>query len=223
MSSVVASGTRVALCAGILALAGVASAQSTALTCFAVRDPAPRGSLQVVLPPDLGGQQCVVRTPARMGCLETRGAQISPGLPSGGSGGEVTTSVLCYKARCAPPRPAAGQVTDALGARSVRFRAARMLCLPADTAPGATTTTVPGTPATTTTTIAPEGCSFTDGECRGTCAGGQRCGAAVGTGDCECRAVACGDADAPECAGACSDPDEACIFDLTGCQCVSIP
>ena len=51
--------------------------------------------------------------------------------------------------------------------------------------------------------------------------GGTFAGEGAG-GDCECRAKPCGDADTPECNGYCQ-PDEACIFAITGCECVSIP
>jgi hypothetical protein len=48
------------------------------------------------------------------------------------------------------------------------------------------------------------------------------CSAVVSGGACECRARRCGHADAPACDGY-SEPDEACIFALTGCDCLRIP
>jgi hypothetical protein len=188
------------------------------LHCFNVKDSAPRAKYQTTISTPAGSQTCTVRTPAKIGCVPSAVSGFSPSPPGGGPAGSGTGAFLCYVAKCAP----AGLSTnaaDAFGQRLVRFRASRFLCAPADLdAPP------PGQP-TTTTTLAGGGeqCRFTDGECRGACPGGGRCGAAVGTGSCECRNVACGDADAPECNGACSNPGEACIFDLSGCSCVDIP
>ena len=108
------------------------------------------------------------------------------------------------------------QMSDAIGAHTVRVRAGKFMCLPATTS-GAT-----GPPPTTTTTL-PLGCEFRDGGCRGTCAGGARCAAVAGSGACECQSTKCGDASAPECSGFCNDPTQACIFNVTGCGCVRIP
>lgn len=83
----------------------------------------------------------------------------------------------------------------------------------------------PSSRETSMTTVAPAAgtCRFTDRRCAGRCGAGMQCGAAAGTASCECRAVTCADADAPECAGACPDPRDACIFAVTGCRCVRIP
>ena len=98
-------------------------------------------------------------------------------------------------------------------------------CAPSNTA---TTTTTVGTGGSTTTTVQgiSMGCSFHDGRCTGSCAPGSRCGAAVGTGSCECRNVSCGDADAPACNGACASASQACVldpFNNFSCHCVNIP
>jgi hypothetical protein len=81
---------------------------------------------------------------------------------------------------------------------------------------------VPG--ASTTTTAPDEPCDFDsdNGTCTGTCGGGGHCSAVASGGACECRATPCGDADSPSCEGYCAR-DEACVFTLTGCNCVSIP
>jgi len=90
-----------------------------------------------------------------------------------------------------------------------------------------TTTTLSGGGGSTTTTVQgiTTGCTFQHGECTGSCAPGSRCGAAVGSGSCECRSTACGNADTPQCNGACPSASQACIFDPIGdaCHCVSIP
>jgi hypothetical protein len=204
------------------------------LSCFRIRDRVPRGSVRAILN-GLQGQSCRIKVPATMACIASLGTTVTPAPPTP-SPSSVSSSFLCYSARCAPPRPSPTEVDDAFGRRPVRFRGARLVCLPAlmgvprgsttttTTIAGATTTT-PGA-ATTTTTLAgePQGCRFSDGQCRGSCAPGRRCGAAVGTGSCECRAMSCGEADSPECNGACADPGDACVFvPFSGCECVNVP
>jgi hypothetical protein len=190
------------------------------LTCFAVRDSSPRTKYQVTITTEAGSQSCIVRTPAKTACVQAAKSQVTPPPPGGGPSGSAAGSFLCYRAKCA--RPASSRnVVDQFGQRVVSFRASRFLCAPADlNAPP------PGSSTTTTSTLPgqPGACRFENGECRGTCAlSGQNCRAVVGTGDCECTNVACGDADTPECNGGCSSPGEACLFDLNGCSCVDIP
>jgi len=105
-------------------------------------------------------------------------------------------------------------------------------CLPRTTpcppqnATTTTTTPVGGGGSTTTTIQATSmGCEFRDGKCTGSCAPGSRCGAAVGTGSCACRSTSCGDADTPQCNGACASASQACIFDpiAFSCHCANIP
>jgi hypothetical protein len=203
--------------AAFLPNAALAQGVQSHLHCFAVKDSAPRARYQLTVTTDAGTQTCTVRTPAKVACVPSAVSGVTPAPPGGGPAGSGAGSFLCYLAKCAP----AGLSTnaeDAFGRRLVRFRASRFVCAPADlNAPP------PGVTTTTTTLVGGDACRFQDGECRGTCGAGARCGAAVGTGSCECRTVACGDADAPECNGACSSPGEACIFDLSGCSCVDIP
>jgi hypothetical protein len=202
-----------------LAVPCVATAQPVEndLHCFNIKDSAPRAKYQVTVSTAAGTQTCTVRTPAKLGCVPAAVTGITPPTPGDGPDGSATGAFLCYRAKCAPAGTSVN-TQDRFGTRVIRFRASRFVCAPAnlDAPP-------PGVTTTTTTLPATNECRFQDGECRGTCTGGRRCGAAVGTDLCECRDVACGDADAPACDGACSDPDEACIFDLNGCSCVNIP
>ena len=102
------------------------------------------------------------------------------------------SDLLCYRAKCSRPAARDTTVDDAFGQRTVGLRAAQTVCFPAQVA--STSSTTPG--ATTTTTTAQAGvgqCSFSNGECTGTCPSGARCGTAVGTGACECQPVPCGD------------------------------
>src|SRR5262249_26471549 len=88
-----------------------------------------------------------------------------------------------------------------------------------------TTTTLAGGMTTTTNQATALGCTFGDGRCTGSCAPGSRCGAAVGTGSCECRSVSCGDADTPQCNGACASSSQTCVFDPFefSCHCANNP
>jgi hypothetical protein len=214
---------------GAFALLGAVSvhAQGTVdnLSCFLVRDQVPKGSVRAILN-GLGGQSCRIKVPAAFACIATGGTTVTPAPPAANQAG-VSSSVLCYWARCAPPRPPRTVVEDAFGSRPVKFRGARWVCLPAamGVAGGPTTTTIPGSPITTTTTTTlagqPQGCHYADGACTGSCGPGMRCGAAVGSLSCECRSVSCGQADAPACNGACADPSKTCVFiPLNGCQCI---
>src|SRR5262245_19170360 len=220
---------------GALVLVGSVSvhAQGTVddLSCFQVRDSVPRGSVRAILN-GLGGQSCRIKVPATFACLASGGTTVTPAPPAS-SAGSVSGSLLCYRLRRPPPRPARTTVEDAFGSRPVRFKGARWVCLPASMgAPGGpTTTTTPGSTATTTTgpggatttTLAgqPQGCDYRDGACTGSCGPGKRCGAAGGTASCECRSVSCGQADTPTCNGACSDQSKTCVFiPLSGCECV---
>jgi len=98
---------------------------------------------------------------------------------------------------------------------------------PCPTGSTTTTTTTPGGGGSTTTTVQgiAMGCTFEHGECTGSCGPGSKCGAAAGTGSCECRSTSCGNADTPQCSGACPSASQACIFDpiADDCHCVNIP
>ena len=193
------------------------------LSCFKVDPGSPKARFPVVLGGPLSPKTCTLKAPAKTACIATEGTSITP--TPGDQGTPVTQNFLCYQAKCAPGSPGSAEFTDMLGQHQVTLRGSRLICLPAGMTggitPGTTTTTLFG--ATTTTTMPVGQCHFSDGRCQGTCAAGSRCGTVVGTADCECRSVSCGDADAPECDGACSSSGEACVFDLTGCSCVRVP
>jgi hypothetical protein len=197
------------------------------LTCSKVKDSMPKAKYTATLTTASGSQSCIVRTPAKLACVATEKSAVTPTPPGGAAvGGSAAGAFLCYKAKCPRPPRTDANVSDQFGQRVVSIRVPQLLCAPANLPsplPGVTTTTVaPG--ATTTTTVASNECRFVDGECRGTCAGsGENCRASTGTGSCECRSVACGDSDRPQCNGACSDSNEICVFSVTECSCVTIP
>jgi hypothetical protein len=210
---------RLALLATLLAVPVFAQTTRDHLTCFRVRDSAPKTKYKATLTTAAGSQDCMVKTPAKLACVETEKSSVTPAPPGGGPSGSAAGSFLCYQAKCPKPSNAGSNVQDQFGERVISFGGARFLCAPAIVAaptPGSTTTTttLPGTGG---------GCSFTDGKCQGSCGAGMKCGAAVGTGSCECRSVACGDADSPTCDGACPEAGQACTFSFTGCSCVRIP
>jgi len=206
--------------AAIVLIPRPAGAQSTVgnLTCFRIGDPMSKAKFQVTLGSEAGSMHCTLKAPANRACIATSGTVVSPPPPEAGGGADVSTSFLCYQARCSPG-PGAASLEDAFGRRAVALVAPKSLCLPASSGGFTTTTTVVGT----TTTTSPTGCRFANGECTGSCAPGMKCGAAAGTGSCECRSVSCGEAAAPECNGACAEPSKACVFSVTGCSCVRMP
>jgi hypothetical protein len=204
--------------AGLMPIAAGAQTNDH-LTCFGVKDSAPRAKYQATLSTAAGSQRCIVRTPAKFGCVPTTKSEVTPAPPGGGPASSAAGAFLCYRAKC-PKSSVSENVNDQFGARLVVLKASRFLCVPADVA-----APTPGVPTTTSTTLAgePSNCRFDNGDCKGTCSAGKRCRAAVGSASCECRDVPCGDADSPECNGACSDPGEACVFNVSGCGCVRIP
>jgi hypothetical protein len=118
--------------------------------------------------------------------------------------------------KCPKPFPGATELAHELGGRRVvHFRATKLLCAPASGS---------AVPVSTTTTLPEQACHFDNDarRCEVSCAGGGRCSAVASGRACECPATPCGDADSPECDGYCQ-PDELCIFAITGCDCVSIP
>jgi len=189
------------------------------VACYKVKDRAKHGVFTLTVTNAGVTQSCTVTVPARLGCLATQISAVAPTPPGDGPSPGAASDVLCYPLFCPRPFPSAAQMTDGFGGqRVVNFKRAQLLCAPATRGPAAIV------PSTTTTTIAPGPCDFDSDQrkCRGTCGGGGHCSAVASGGACECRTTPCGDADSPSCDGFCA-PDEACIFTVTGCSCLSIP
>jgi len=200
-----------------LAISALAQPTSDHLACYLVKDPVRKGSSTLTVTNAGITQSCTVGSRAQLGCLETQASDVVPTPPGGPASGNAG-DFLCYRLVCPKPFPPATEMTDSFsGTRVIKFKAGQFLCAPATR--GAQTIG-----STTTTTLTPTACEFdTDTRrCQGTCGNGGHCSAVTGSGSCECRTTACGDADAPECNGFC-DPDQACTFDLTGCSCLNIP
>jgi hypothetical protein len=204
-----------------LALPVLASAQPTPdhLACYRAKDAARKGQFSLTVTNAGATQTCTAKLPARLACVESAKSNVVPQPPGGGPTVGAAGNFLCYQLKCPKPFPPDFQMTDQLGGqRVVKFRGAQMLCVPATRGPETFTSS------TTTSTTVPGPCDFNSNtrKCEGTCGNGGTCSAVASGGACECRTTACGDASAPECDGFCK-PDEACIFDLTGCSCQSIP
>jgi hypothetical protein len=201
------------------------------LSCYHVRDPLHRNTFSTVLLGDFGTQTCVVKAPAKLACVQVDETNTIP-APPGGPTSSPAGSFFCYQLKCRRPLPPTTRLRDQFGARTVKFGRAQMLCTPASAPSATTSTTIPGGSTSTTmaggsmttTTLANGQCTFSNGQCTGRCGSGMKCGAAASDASCACRQVACGDADAPACKGACSSSSDACVpTSLTGCSCVSIP
>jgi len=209
----------VALLAAV-ALASPALAQTgDHVACYKVKDRAKHGAFTLTVTNAGVTQSCRVTVPARLGCLTTQVSSVVPTPPGDGPSLGPTADLLCYPLICPRPFPPAVQMTDELGGqRVVNFRHSQLLCAPATRSPATIVSS------TTTTTVPAGPCDFdsSDRTCKGTCGGGGHCSAVASGGACECRTTACGDASSPSCDGFCA-PNEACIFTVTSCSCVSIP
>jgi hypothetical protein len=208
---------------GALALTVPSFAQTMDhLACYKVRDRA-RGRFTMVVTNAGVTQNCTAKLPARMACIESSVSAVSPTPPGGGPASTDAGNFLCYTVKCARPSPPAVAMADDFGgSRSVDLRKAQIVCTEASRGG-----TVAGPSPTTTTTLAgqPAQCHFDDSSrsCLGSCGNGGHCSATAGSGACACRTTSCGSADQPQCNGFCSDPNEACVFTVTGCSCIGIP
>jgi len=131
------------------------------LKCYKIKDPAARKSYTA----DLGGlvpePGCVVKVPAKFGCVPTTKTNVQP-PPQGGGGTAAAGAFLCYKVKCQAGTLPTLVANDQFGSRTVTPVAAKLLCAPlADTA--TTTTTPPSSTSTTTTQSATCGNNIVEG------------------------------------------------------------
>ncbi len=126
---------RVAACACVLSVAGLAAAGDH-LKCYSIKDPIAKAKFSNVillssigLPPESG---CTIILPARKLCapVDKFGVPTQPG--SGGPTGD-TTKFLCYKLHCNTGPDVQIPVKDQFGTRTVLARKtrAREICAPA--------------------------------------------------------------------------------------------
>ena len=99
--------------AAIVLIPRPAGAQSTVgnLTCFRIGDPMSKAKFQVTLGSEAGSMHCTLKAPANRACIATSGTVVSPPPPEAGGGADVSTSFLCYQARCSPG-PGAASLED---------------------------------------------------------------------------------------------------------------
>ena len=205
---------------GAAAVAAPALAQTgDHLACYKVKDRAKHGVFSLTVTNAGITQSCRMMVPARLGCLATQISAVAPTPPGDGPSPGAGGDFLCYPLLCPRAFPSAAQMTDGFGGqRVVNFKRAQLLCAPATRGPATIVSS------TTTTTVPSGPCDFnsSDRKCEGTCGDGGHCSAVASGGACECRTTPCGDADSPSCDGFCA-ADEACVFTVTDCSCVSIP
>ena len=209
-----------------VALLGAATLAAPALgqtddhvACYKVKDRAKRDVFTLTVTNAGVTQSCRVTVPARFGCLATQISAVAPTPPGDEPSPGAAGDFLCYPLLCPRAFPSGAQMTDGFGGqRVVNFKRAQLLCAPATRGPATIVSS------TTTTTVPSGPCDFnsSDRKCEGTCGDSGHCSAVASGGACECRTTPCGDADSPSCDGFCA-PDEACIFTVTDCSCVSIP
>ncbi len=147
-------GTRVVVGLGALLLAAPALAQTTSdqLSCYRVRDSAPRARYSLTLTNAAGSATCRIKVPAVLACLETAKSGVSPVPPGGGPTGAVG-SFLCYALKCGRSASASTTMQDQFGQRTVTLRGVTVLCAPATH--GTVTSGGPARGATTTTVTVP--------------------------------------------------------------------
>ena len=174
---------RLAAVLGALALAVPAAAQPSFdhLACFKVKDQTGPATYTFSLTNAAGTQNCVAKLPAKLGCFESAESNVVPTPPGGGpSPAPALGPVLCYQTKCKRPFTPTAEMEDQFGARMVVFKGSQFMCAPANR--GA----VGIAPTSTTTTLPPQPCRFTDGQCQG------ECGAGGGGGDGEVVAAGAG-------------------------------
>ena len=189
------------------------------LTCFKIRDSAPRARYGADLlgPGALAASGCRISVPGQVLCVPAQKTNVTPPAPGGGGTG-TPNAFVCYKAKC-PIRPLPSVVVaDQFGTRLVQPTKTRTVC-----APVATSTTT-----TTTTTLPLPACGASAFPlCDGACPEGDPPCEPLDIPDftgCRCPPVRCGTF--PTCGGACP-PGTVCVgFAVPGfaeCACAPPP
>ncbi len=135
-----------------LLLAATAGAQADHLQCYKIKDIAPKATYTATLTPtDTGfpvATGCLVRTPAKLLCIDVVKTIQPPPTPPGAGPGNPAQKYLCYKVKCPKAAPTA-TIQDQFGTHQVTAKGTSLLCAPE---PAPTTTTSTTTTSTTTTT-----------------------------------------------------------------------
>lgn len=162
------SDTR-ALVAAMIAVVSIPRAGGASpadhLQCFKIKDSVAKATYTAdVTPGDSrfpAANGCIVRTPAKMLCVDAVKSNVAP-VPPGAPDGSPAQEYLCYKTKCPKVTPTA-TLTDQFGTHTVLVKAPGLLCAPV--AGSTTVTTIP-----TTTTTLPATCDPSS-----SCPGGPAC------------------------------------------------
>jgi hypothetical protein len=134
------------------------------LKCYKVKDSLAKAEYTA----DLGGlaaeSDCLIKTPAKMLCVETAKTNVTP-APPGAAPGSAAGSFACYKVKCAKGPKLPVTIDDQFGSRAAEVIGPKLLCAPANVGPTTTTsaTSTTTSTSTTTTTPGPPGCCYLNG------------------------------------------------------------
>ena len=127
------------------------------LKCYKVKDSLAKAEYTA----DLGGlaaePDCLIKTPAKMLCVETAKTNVTP-APPGAAPGSAAGRFACYKVKCAKGPKLPVTIDDQFGSRAAEVIGPKLLCAPANVGPTTTTTAT----STTTTTMGVSGCCYLD-------------------------------------------------------------
>jgi hypothetical protein len=167
------------------------------LKCYKVKDPSAKAEYTA----DLGGLApepgCVIKTPAKMLCVESTKANVAP-APPGAPAGQTAGRFVCYAVKCPKGELPAVAIVDQFGSRDLQPGKAKLLCAPV-AAPSTTTST---TATTTSSTASTSSTTTSTTLCTPICP--------------PCRTVpvsdTCGGTCSPNCGGAnhCCEPPQGC-------------
>jgi hypothetical protein len=127
------------MCIYLVAAAGPAvGADSDHLKCFKIRDPAPHGRYTVSFethdnawPGFAIEAGCIVKTPAKLMCIDAIKLTVDPAPPGAPEGKRVGQSFVCYKMKCSPDHPSIPVNDQFGGVRTVQQAGrASLVCAP---------------------------------------------------------------------------------------------
>src|SRR5262245_38483506 len=116
----------------ILLGATTAAAQADHLQCFKIKDTSPKTTYTADLTPTNCpfpvAPGCVLKTPAKMLCVDVTKTNVTP-PPPGAAPGATAQTYLCYKVKCPKALPTA-TLQDQFGSHQVQVKKTSLLCAP---------------------------------------------------------------------------------------------